>query len=55
MKTYKVIFTLQQVALVTANNKLDAEQAFNELYSSGDELLEYGQYEVIEYSSTNEE
>lgn len=55
MKTYKVIFTLQQVALVTADNKLDAEQAFNELYDSGEELLEHGQYEIIEYSAYSAE
>ena len=45
-KLYTVTVTLEVTEQVVADNKEDAEQAFSELFSSGEELLEYATYKV---------
>lgn len=45
-KLYEVTFTLKVTELIEAEDKEDAEQAFNELFSSGDDLLECGKFTI---------
>lgn len=42
MKEYEVNFSLNYTEVVEAENKADAEQQFSELFSSSEDLLEYG-------------
>ena len=45
-KLYTVTYTLTVTEEVEADNKADAEQAFSELFSDAQDLLEMGKYKV---------
>ena len=45
-KLYKVTYTLEVTEEVEADSKEDAEQAFSELFSDAQDLLEMGKYKV---------
>lgn len=45
-KLYEVTFTLTVTEQVEADSKADAETAFSELFSSGEDLLEMGKYKI---------
>ena len=51
-KLYEVTFTLKITELVEADNKEDAEQAFSELFSSAEDLIDCGKYTIKRVKET---
>jgi hypothetical protein len=51
-KLYEVTFTLKVTELVEADSKEDAEQAFSELFSDAQDLIECGKYTIKRIKET---
>ena len=45
-KLYEVTFTLNVTEIVEADNEADAAQAFSELFSSPNDLVDCGTYKI---------
>ena len=45
-KLYEVTYTLTVTETVEAENKAEAEQAFSELFSDAQDLLDIGKYKI---------